>query len=80
MRTFLAASAALLACAGSAVLLGSAPVRAADINVDVDVYRPRPVVVAPRTVYIAPAPVCSWRTIKVRVGERYAVRRVHTCI
>jgi hypothetical protein len=80
MRTFLAASAALFAFAGSTALLGPAQARAADINVDVDVYRPRPVVVAPRTVYIAPTPVCSWRTVRVRAGERTAVRRVHTCI
>ena len=96
MLSFRSLSVAFAFAASAVIAFTSQPVRAADINVDVNVYRPRPVYVAPprnvyiappravyvgprRTVYVAPAPVCRWRTTRVRVGDHVAVRRVRTC-
>lgn len=88
MLSFRSLSAAVALTVGTAIVLSSQPVRAGDITVDVDVYRPRPVYVAPRravyvgprrVVYVAPAPVCRWRAVKVRVDDHVVVRRVRTC-
>lgn len=61
----------------------SAPVFAhpRDVYVDVDVYRPRPVYVAPapRVVVIGSGPNCVVRKTRIWVGDHYAYRKVRRC-
>lgn len=72
------------AAAAAAGLVASSAANAADL--EVDVYRTRPVYVAPAPrVYVAPArvvavgPACVTRRARVWVGNHYVYRTVRRC-
>jgi hypothetical protein len=72
----------LIVAAGAAVLpalVASTAAQAHDVYVDV--YRPRPVYVAPapRVVVVAPGSNCVVRKTRVWVGDHYAYRKVKRC-
>jgi hypothetical protein len=72
--------------AATAMALFAMPTVAKAADVDIDVYRPRPVYVAPAPrVYVAPrvirvGPACVTRRVRVWVGDHYAYRTVRRCV
>lgn len=79
----------ILAVTGAATAMAAiaTPTAAGAADIGVDVYRPRPVYVAPAPrVYAAPArvvtvgPGCVTRRMRVWVGDHYIYRTVRRCV
>jgi hypothetical protein len=69
----------MLGAAVLSVLAAPASAHPRDVYVDVDVYRPRPVYVAPRVIVIGAGPSCVVRRSRIWVGDHYAYRKVRRC-